>query len=338
MNKIFLYDTERSLLIFLLMNNFLDENITYFFSKDVLNLEALPGKKIFLPEIGKIEKLKFFESLIVKNFYIKKVRRKYRNIFNLIEKKNVSIYGLGHTFLSSEIFYKEDLFLLEDGLLNYIFLDLPTPNSFKKGLKNIISLLTKFLFGLKIRKQPYGQGNSIKKIYLTGLASTPKEIEEKVEIIDLKKLWKNKNQKEKEIILKTFEVDLSILEKINKDTIMLFTQPLSEDTFISEREKIDLYSKILKKYPNQSVIIKIHPREITDYSKYFPNCYVMKEKYPVEILGLMDINIKKVVTIFSTAVFGFNNIPIDFYGTEINQKLFSAFGSQDKLKKRNAFL
>ena len=65
----------------------------------------------------------------------------------------------------------------------------------------------------------------------------------------------------------------------------------------------------------------------------------MKERYPVEILELVGINIKKAITIFSSAAFGLGkNVEIDFYGTEIYYKLFERFGTQDKVMKRNAFL
>ena len=65
----------------------------------------------------------------------------------------------------------------------------------------------------------------------------------------------------------------------------------------------------------------------------------MKEKYPTELLGVMGIKLDRVVTLFSTAVFGFGkDVAIDFYGTEIDDKLFERFGSCDNIMVRNAKL
>ena len=65
----------------------------------------------------------------------------------------------------------------------------------------------------------------------------------------------------------------------------------------------------------------------------------MKEKYPVELLSVMGIKLERVVTLFSPAVFGFGkDVAIDFYGTEVDDKLFERFGSCDSIMVRNAEL
>lgn len=246
------------------------------------------------------------------------------------------LYGLDQQYLGKRLFFKEDMIVIEEGFLNYSEKHYGN-DTFKDFIRNMILKL----FRIGERKEVLGFGDKIKKIYLTEnlCKQIPKGLENKAKIINLKKLWDKKPKEEQNIILDVFDFNPEILKKVDENTVMLFTQPLSEDNIISEEEKIELYSKILKKYKNQSVIIKSHPREKTDYSIYFSNCYVMKEKYPVEILELVGINIKKAVTIFSSAAFGLGkNVEIDFYGTEIHPKLFERFGSQDKVMKRNVFL
>lgn len=334
MKKIFLYENERSLLLFLLLNNFFEDEYFFIVEENKKNNFFKLSKNIFRNVILFNNK----NSLYDRTIGVLLFRKKNKKLFNEIKDNIYEIYGLDHVFLGNEVFYKEELYLIEDGLINYSFYNSFLTKSLKVKMKKMLLFFVKKIFNLKI-KVPYGVDDLVKKIYLTGLATVPKKIANKVEIINLKNLWEKKTEEEKNAILKIFDFDKNILKKIGFNAIILFTQPLSEDKILTEEEKIEVYSNILENYNNKSIIIKPHPREKTDYSKYFPSYYVMKEKYPVEILGLVGINIKKAVTIFSTAAFGLGkNIEIDFYGTEIHPKLFKRFGSQDAIMKRNAFL
>lgn len=333
--KIFLYDQDRELLIFLLLANLLEDKITYIIYKPKENmLKNLKGKKLVISRNDIISKIKIFNRLKM-GFYIKKLRSEEKEMLRKIQNEEAKLYGVDFLDLGKRFFFKEKLYMIEEGTATY------TRLIEKKSFKEIlIKIFNKFLL-LEEREKIYGYGDKVKKIYLTEnlCKEIPKGLEKKAEIINLKDLWNKKSEEEKKIILDTFNFNNEILKKVDENTVMLFTQPLSEDNVITEAEKIELYLKIMKKYNNQSIIIKPHPREKTDYSKYFPSCYVMKEKYPVEILELVGINIKKAVTIFSSAAFGLGkNIKIDFYGTEINNKIFNRFGTQDSVMKRNAFL
>lgn len=333
--RIFLYDQERELLIFLLLANLLEDKITYVTYKTKENmLEKLEGRKIIIDDNDTISKIKIFNRIKM-GLYIKRLRKREKEILKKIQEEKAKLYGVDFLALGKRIFFKEKLYMIEEGTATYT--RLIEEKSFK-GI--LIKIFNKFLF-LEERENIYGYGEKVKKIYLTEnlCKEIPKGLEKKAEIINLKELWNKKSEEEKRIILDTFNFNDEILKKVDENTIMLFTQPLSEDNVITEEEKVELYSKILKKYDNQSIIIKPHPREKTDYSKYFSSCYVMKERYPVEILELVGINIKKSVTIFSSAAFGLGkNIEIDFYGTEINDKIFKRFGNHDNVMKRNAFL
>ena len=67
---------------------------------------------------------------------------------------------------------------------------------------------------MKIKIKNYGRNGNAQKIYLTGLASVPKEISSKVEIINLKELWNKKSILEQNKILEIFSFDLNTKEKI----------------------------------------------------------------------------------------------------------------------------
>lgn len=347
MKKVFLYNLDRVLLIFLLLIDIRKDEVIFITYEDKKkNLEKLEGEKIFfrLPNLDNCSAL--VQKIKLSN-YIKQIRKENKEILNEVAEGKAELYGIDQDFLGKKLFYKEKINVIEEGtgfyLTNSFFYygEKNFSNKIKNILRKIVKKIIEKIFFIEERKKVFGYDESVKKIYLTEnlCKKIPKGLEKKVEIINLKKLWNKKSEEEKKIIFDIFNFNDEILKKVDENTIMLFTQPLSEDNMISEEEKIELYSKILRKYNSQSIIIKPHPREITDYSKYFSNCYIMKEKYPVEILELVGINIKKAVTIFSSAVFGLGkNIEIDFYGTEIHPKLFEIFGTQNKIMKRNAFL
>ena len=49
------------------------------------------------------------------------------------------------------------------------------------------------------------------------------------------------------MIKDVFSFNEEIFQKVDGETVMLFTQPMSEDGIISEERKIELYSKVLAK-------------------------------------------------------------------------------------------
>lgn len=115
-----------------------------------------------------------------------------------------------------------------------------------------------------------------------------------------KSLFRNLSRNEKKEIMGIFGIDKNIIEK--KYNILLLTQPFDIDySAISENLKIELYKKIVEKYGEQKILIKTHPREKTDYEKYFPNCDVISDKFPVELLNFLPVKFKNVVAVSSTA-------------------------------------
>ena len=336
MERVFLYDMDRVLLIFLLLADLERDSITYVTYEDKeKRLEKLPGQKIVLEKSRMYAKNPLFNRFKMAS-YIGDIRQELAPLLKRIESGEAKLYGMDNLELGRRVFYKERINVIEEGTLNYMPYK-AAPSGAKERVQDMIS----FLYGLGERKVLMGYGDRCEKIYLTSslCEKIPSGLESKAEIIDLQELWRKKSENEKRVIREVFEFNDEILEKIKGDTVMLFTQPMSEDGIVSEERKIELYSKVLAKYADKSVIIKSHPREKTDYSKYFPQCYVMKERYPIELLSVMGIRLERVVTLFSTAVFGFSkDVKIDFYGTEVDDKLFERFGSCDNIMVRNVEL
>lgn len=284
-------------------------------------------KKMEKIKIYKYRDLSYKKHLIL--FYIEK----FRLFFYLFKMKilgDSSYYLYGEDMMMSYFYKKRKIHLIEDGTWSYKIRE--EEKSFLKRLKRLVRLENPFY-------NFSGEDNSVEKIYLTGLGKIPTSIKEKVEIINLKKLWEEKTIEERSKILNFFDINLEKLKRIKSKKYLLLTQPLSEDGTLNEKEKIEIYSNILSNYDLKNVVIKVHPREKLNYKNIFPEVEVLDEYFPVELFKIFNIEPEKVITIFSSAVFGIaKRENIDFYGTEINEKILKKFGSMNHIMVRNKFL
>ena len=239
-----------------------------------------------------IEKKKF--SSIYRYILTKKIVK--NNNLNLKKYDNLYLFFdcslLGHVIQQQHLYYT----LLEDGT-----------NTFKtnfnrmephKNLKYYIKKLMNF--------SDYAQSNYIKEIEVnsaTDLNIYGKKMIESPKI----ELFNSLTEQQKQIIINVFLTNIDFNKFEN--SILLITQPLSEDKIVStELEKIKLYSEILKKYGDKKeIIIKKHPREKTNYKQYFKKCYVINDEFPIELINFYPIKIKKIITLASTSIELINN-------------------------------
>ena len=311
MKKIAIISNLKVLLIFLLLNSEKLEKIFWIFDDKI----EIRNKTIKSFKVERNEGLFDLVKKTIKYYFCFKILSIKHNL------KNLTVYCFDHIIGAKFFLKRYEFILLEDGTQNY------DKNTYKRSLKNRLFSIPAF-----------GVYKNVKKIYLTGLAPIPKEIKDKVEIINLKELWNKKSDKEKEEVLNIFGFNNEIINNLKGKNKILYTQPLSEDGIISENEKIKLYRQIVKNYDEKELIIKKHPREKTDYKTIFIKAEVLNQSFPAELFDLLDIKFKKAITIFSTAVLSDKEIEIDFYGTEIHPKLIGRFGSMENVMKRNAYL
>lgn len=242
----------------------------------------------------------------------------YRDLEKFIIEENLinKIMYMQDNMSYSQFFlnHMKNCYLLEDGFSNY------KVTAFKKKTKKgIKKIRDKFLKRYKHEYQTFGLSERIKKIYLTGIMEIPEVIKNKVEIINLREKWDKLQNNEKEEILNIFDLKLEEFYNLEKysDKVLIITQPLSEDGIISEEEKISIYKEIIDKYPVKDIIIKSHPREKTDYKKIYSDIETINRRFPLELLMLLGIYFKTVVTVFSTAALNFKGISnVHFIGTE----------------------
>lgn len=204
--------------------------------------------------------------------------------------------------------------LYEHGMINY-----QKVNEMFHGKK--ITKLQKFIlscFGETIGT--YGRDKKVKEIYLNAPEKAPLDIIKKVKKLNINEKWRMLKKEDKDKITKIFGVSNLDLKDYN-EKIILITQPLSEQGFITEEEKIDIYKKILSNYKDEEIIIKVHPREKTDYKKFF-NCKILNKEFPLEILNFEGVRFKKAITLYSTAIDTFDyNLEKERLGTGISENL-----------------
>ena len=107
MERVFLYDMDRVLLIFLLLANLEKDNITYvtYEGKEKI-LENLPGRKIVLVNSRMYAKNPIFNRFKMAG-YIREIRGSLAELLKRIEKGEAKLYGMDNLELGRRVFYKE---------------------------------------------------------------------------------------------------------------------------------------------------------------------------------------------------------------------------------------
>ncbi|MBR4927721.1 MAG: hypothetical protein IKY98_05280 [Alphaproteobacteria bacterium] len=161
----------------------------------------------------------------------------------------------------------------------------------------------------------YYQDDRILKCYST--ADIIKDLNhDKLIKFDIQALWNELSEEHKNKIADIFNMSAKDLSTAASRSIVLITQPLSEDKMMSESDKVALYSRIVNNYGVDNVVMKPHPREKTNWAKIFPDMPIIPRQIPVELLTKL-VRLNRVATFFSTAAFGsVSDDKIDFYSKD----------------------
>ncbi len=221
------------------------------------------------------------------------------------KKNRIRVYGQDHR-ADIGYFIDENYIVVEDGIGNY------TPSKMYTVLPN------------GYEHESFGYGDTIKTVYLTGRMDIPNALKRKARIIDVEKEWEGKSEIEKNEIIDIFSIPLDdIIEAMNGGKNYIFlTENIFGHDYNEEKKKLQVsfFSKILSNYDVKKIIIKVHHFDPIDYEKIFPDCFIVRDQFPVEFLTLLGLEdkISKIITIGSTAIHGFfNKEKIDNY-----EKLF----------------
>lgn len=199
----------------------------------------------------------FFPSIIRRNITF----RKHNPIIYPHQWKPKVLNGLsfetGYVYHSGPFLSKvfrgicNTLILREDGLSNYI----PHNVSLSKGI-------IRALFGLSYRDQVWGEEKWIHMIEVERPVDLPQRVRHKAREYSFGNLLHHTSTETKNLLKKTFLLDVLDLNK-NKKTCIILTQPVDDDKYCSTELKMELYNIIAKKFLDRDylVYLKQHPKE-----------------------------------------------------------------------------
>lgn len=236
--------------------------------KDVFFLE----KKIYIKQYEFIEKV--FKRSIKDNF----------TLYNFA-------WNMQYIYSSVEIFYRNSkrVFLVEESA-NLAFIK-PQPK-WKVIFKRVLGFGADFY-----------SNDKLISILVQNREGFPLDWGSKIITFNVKHIVSSLQESSKKEILYILlgnNVD-KLLVEANSDYGIVFSQPFSEDSIISESQKIQDLKRIVHYYEKYGTpIIKIHPRDLSDY--FFSDYIVLPGDFPSEVFLLLDVKFKYAVGVSSSAV------------------------------------
>ena len=232
-------------------------------------------------------------------------------LFKRTRNRDVEVYGYSLSVYSFIFYINENSNIIEDGMINY------TEKICKPVRRNPILEKIMHIFGIYYLKICEAQGTheNIKNIYLTKPHDNPL-IKDKVRVVDIEKRWNELSEREQTEILNIFNMNLESIS-FEDNTVLILTEPLSEDDFLTLEQELTIYTDMISKFENMKIIIKPHPRDFKNYNEIFPDAEVINRDFPIELLNLINIRPTVVASVICTALLNFKNSEIYVYDGEL---------------------
>lgn len=242
-----------------------------------------------------IEVLSYVRSKSKIGYWLSKFRDK--RILRQIDNGNEELslinfrWNIDHIFFDASTVYSKckSAIFIEDG-----------PNCYVNytGSKNYKAL--KRLIGAKF---DFYKDKKLKKIYVSDIERYPQSFRPKLERFDLLEYWNELTSTQKNVVI-SYYVDEDVQSKLASEVRVgiIYTQPLSEDGYISEKEKISIFRNMCEYYSQYGeVVLKVHPRDRTDYSDI--GYTIINNNWPSELMRLMGIRFEFAIGICTSAVY-----------------------------------
>lgn len=186
--------------------------------------------------------------------------------------------------------------LLEDGVRNY-----------NSSVSKFRYIKRKYILGAVIGD---GMDDELKEILVQYPERLDNRVRHKGKKLPLQEMQANLTLQQQQMIMNIF-MDGQSFDVTTTNNMLIITQPLSEDRFVTESYKVKLYQDILDTYgKGYHVYIKSHPRELTDYAHTLTGDFTcLPGSFPLELFDFIKgVQFKLGVTIFSSALENINCI------------------------------
>lgn len=275
--------------------------------------------------------------------FIQKIQRRFNKLKLRFCKyvdypflKSAELYAYDLPFISLCI-GKRSYSLLADAP-NWMTLNVqpasPIYTNQRKKANSLFGKIQRLIFG-DIFVDYWGTNQQCKAVYLTEENVSPVLEGKSVYVNSLESLFDKSSDKKKQFIMNLFGIDAEIISTLNHYPNLFFSQPFMKDCGMTEEEYVDVLKQIFSHYPEESIVIKTHPRDEFDYKKYFPNVTMFSKVINSQLLYIMGVRPQKIITIASTAIEGFpETIECDYYGTSIHPKIEKYLGSNFRSSRK----
>lgn len=318
-NRVCIIDSAYSLLLYLIISSLDEINHTFFFVSSGINNKICKNLQCY-----KFMSVAEFNRQSQKKQRLELLKLKLYSRIKWSFLQYSQFFGHDHLWFSSPLIGRNKITLIEDGTANYK----KWPSGIDEKNKSFKLVLRSLMYGyLSAYQKRFGNHRYCEKVILTGLNITDASQRLNSIVVSMEGCWKQANKDKQSLIYDIFNITEDDLKLLSFKSTILFTQPISEDNIMSEEDKISLYKRILSDIKSEDVIIKVHPRETTNYKQYFPNITVFDKPVPMQLLSYSGVRFKQSITISSAAALDFN-YPIEkvFYGTEIDERLVEEWG------------
>ncbi|TWT27719.1 polysialyltransferase family glycosyltransferase [Planomicrobium sp. CPCC 101110] len=256
------------------------------YKEKLLELENVV--EVYIRKRDKIKEWMLIEGIIDKFEYIKLKKVIKTSTVYIFPWNPYSLYTITNFIYTKS----KQLHLVEDG---------SNLHQYKKP-RIIKIMVKKFVYGVKTN---FYKDKKLKSILVQYPSKYPDFLKPKLTLLDLNNLMNKLDQELKNKILNVFlstrSTNAIASLKNKKNSIIVLSQPLSEDGYLSEKVKIGLYQEIIDRYKNEySMIIKKHPREKTNYN--LENVIELDGEFPSEIFALLNLKFNKAIGICTSAI------------------------------------
>ncbi|AUM88654.1 exopolysaccharide biosynthesis protein [Clostridium botulinum] len=230
----------------------------------------------------------FYERLFIEEI---KDELEYKRLKKIIISSNVIIFPWNpySLFSPSEYIFKyaKEVRLIEDGANLYVM---------RKPSK-LSRLVKKYIYR---RDLEFYRDEKITEVMVQFPEKYPEHLKDKLVYLDLNSMVNKINSDVQKNIVNIFVDKLNMYDFKNK-SLLILSQPLSEDGYIKEEEKIELYKHIIDTHgQDYNIILKKHPREKTIYN--FSQSLELDGSFPSEVFKLLDIKFEKAIGICTGAI------------------------------------
>lgn len=246
--------------------------------------------------------------------------------------RHAAIFAQDHLYFSSLLIGRKDYILLSDSQYFFSYNVNPGKREYEKYIAYQNSLKYKIMALIlgPLSIKPYGFSDKCKGVYLTIENECTLFANKYLRIRSFEEDWRSSDKYKKRYILSLFNVTEKDIVLFSKVDVVILTQPFYDDLVLSENENLYLYNNIIERYKSAQILFKVHPRDTCNYEAFdkYSGVTVYKKPIPMELMAILGIKIKTVVTFFSSSAFCFTakDVKIDWLGTKNNYKLKAAYG------------